>query len=397
METELTLSEQPQVDRRAHWAVRLLYFFFFGGMGVFFSYINVYYLSIGLSGVQIGVLGTINPLVGVFSSILWGMASDRFGRPRLLFALTAAGALGAVSVLGGVRIFAILVPVVIWMSLFSSPMPALMDSTTFRLLGNRPERFGRYRMFGTMGFILTSATSGFLFEKVGLQALFPAYGLTLVFFLLTSFALPNTPIHLRTSPLDGLGQLVRHPSWALFAGSILVLWVAASGAVSFIGVAIKDLGGSDRLIGLNWTVAASLELPMMWFSAALLRRFGAKTLITVGFLGYFVRIIGLGIIPAAEYVLLVNAVHVFSYVPILIGAAAYANELAPAELKATSQGLLFAVYSMGAVFGSLLSGWLYDQLGVQGMFRTMAMLALAGFFLFVLGRLALHHRRQSAS
>ncbi|HSQ27377.1 MAG TPA: MFS transporter, partial [Anaerolineales bacterium] len=74
--------------------------------------------------------------------------------------------------------------------------------------------------------------------------------------------------------------------------------------------------------------------------------------------------------------------------------AAYANELAPTELKATSQGLLFAVYSTGAVFGSLLSGWLYDQLGVQGMFRTMAMLALAGFFLFVLGRLALHHRRQ---
>lgn len=375
--------------RVAHWAVRMLYFFFFAGMGLFFSFINVYYLSIGLSGMQIGILGTIGPLVGVFSSILWGMASDRFGRPRLLFAMASVGALSAVAALAGTRIFVWIIPAVIWLSLFSNPMPAMMDSTTFRLLGDHPERYGRYRMFGTLGFILTSSLSGFLFERMGLVALFPAFGSTIVLFLMTSFALPNTPIHLRTSPFDGLGGLVRQPLWLVFALSIFLVWLAANGAVNFIGVTIKTLGGSDRLIGINWAIASSLELPVMWASAYLLKRFGAVRLVTVGFLGYFLRILGFSLIPSAEWALLVNILHVFSYVPATIGSVAYANQLAPPELKATSQGLLFAMMNLGSVFGALSGGWLFDQFGPPGLFRILAFVALAGFFLFTLGRASL--------
>ena len=377
----------------AHWAVRLLYFFFFAGMGLFFSFINVYYLSIGLSGVQIGILGTIGPLVGVLSSILWGMASDRFGRPRLLFSLASLGTLGAVATLSGVKVFAWIIPTVIWLSLFSSPMPSLMDSTTFRLLGDHPERYGRYRMAGTVGFILTSFFSGFLYERMGLQALFPAYGLTIVGYLLSSFALPNTPIRLHASPFNELGRLVRQPSWAVFAGSLLILWIGATGAVSFLGIAVKSMGGSDRLIGLNWAVAATVELPAMWSSAFLLRRIGALRLINIGFIGYFFRILFLGLIPAPEWVVAVNVVHVFSYVPILIGSVAYSNELAPPELKATAQGLLFAVMSLGSVFGALVGGWLFDRLGPAGLFRSLSLVALAGFFLFRLGHWVLSRRR----
>jgi PPP family 3-phenylpropionic acid transporter len=153
------------------------------------------------------------------------------------------------------------------------------------------------------------------------------------------------------------------------------------------------LGGSDRLIGLNWAIAASLELPVMWFSAALLKRFGAVQLVTVGFLGYFVRILFFGLIPSAEWALAVNVVHVFSYVPAIIGAVAYANQLASPELKATSQGLLFAVMNLGSVFGALLGGWLFDLFGPLGQFRILAFVALAGFVMFTLGRAVLKKRQ----
>jgi hypothetical protein len=59
MGASLATSEPISADRIAHLAVRLLYFFFYAGMGMFFSFINVYYLEIGLSGVQIGLLSTI--------------------------------------------------------------------------------------------------------------------------------------------------------------------------------------------------------------------------------------------------------------------------------------------------------------------------------------------------
>jgi predicted MFS family arabinose efflux permease len=168
--------------------------------------------------------------------------------------------------------------------------------------------------------------------------------------------------------------------------SIFLVWLAASGAVNFIGVTIKTLGGSDRLIGLNWALASSLEFPVMWASALLLKRFGAVRLVTVGFLGYFLRILGFSLIPSAEWALLVNILHVFSYVPATIGSVAYANQLAPPELKATSQGLLFAMMNLGSVFGALFGGLLFDQFGPPGLFRVLAFVALGGFFLFTLGR-----------
>ena len=392
MSSYLTANEPVPADRTAHYAVRLLYFFFFAGMGMFFSFINVYYLEIGLTGIQIGLLGTIGPLVGVFSSILWGMAADHFGRPRLLFVVASGGALSAVIVLAGVQVFLWMVPIVIWFSLFNTPMPAMMDSTTFRLLKDHPERYGRYRMWGTCGFILTSLAGGFLFERVGVAAVFPAYALTIVFFMLSSFGLPNTPIQLRTSPFDGVGHLVRQPSWLLFALSVFILWIASTGSISFVGVLIKSMGGSERLIGLNWAVAAAVELPVMFSSAFLLRRIGANRLITIAFIGYFLRILFYGLIPSPEWAVAVNVFHAFSYVPFLIGSVAYANQIAPPELKATSQGLLFSVMSMGNVIGALLSGWLYDHLGPSGLFRSLAFVALLAFIVFTTGQFLLHKR-----
>jgi nitrate/nitrite transporter NarK len=73
-------------------------------MGLFFALINVYYLEIGLSGVQIGLLSIIGPLVGGVQLDPVGMASDRFGRSRLLFLVASAGTLeGGVMVLSSVR------------------------------------------------------------------------------------------------------------------------------------------------------------------------------------------------------------------------------------------------------------------------------------------------------
>jgi hypothetical protein len=186
------------------------------------------------------------------------------------------GALSAVAILSGVRVFAWMIPVVVWLSLFSTPMPAMMDGTTFRLLKDHPERYGRYRMWGTVGFILTSLAGGFLFERIGVAAVFPAYGLTIFFFSAILLRPAQYTYPLQTSPFDGIGRLVRQPAWLLFAISVFILWIASTGSISFVGVLVKALGGSERLIGFNWAVAAVVELPVMWSSAMLLKRLGLE-------------------------------------------------------------------------------------------------------------------------
>jgi MFS family permease len=51
-------------------------------------FFNPYLREIGLTGVQIGLMGGIRPSVMLLSQPLWGMAADAWGRRRLLI-LTA--------------------------------------------------------------------------------------------------------------------------------------------------------------------------------------------------------------------------------------------------------------------------------------------------------------------
>lgn len=56
--------------------MKFLYFVFFAGNGVFFTFINVYYVGLGLSGMQIGIINTLSPLAGIIGMTLWGLLND---------------------------------------------------------------------------------------------------------------------------------------------------------------------------------------------------------------------------------------------------------------------------------------------------------------------------------
>ena len=74
-----------------------------------------------------------------------------------------------------------------------------------------------------------------------------------------------------------------------------------------------------------------------------------------------------------------------SYGIFLISAVAYANELAPAALKSTAQGLLVSVMSLANLGAGLAGGWLLDHVGPRGLFLAMMCTCLAGLGVFVWG------------
>ena len=384
---EVTLLEAQEARiSRDLWITRFLYFFFYAAMGVFFAYINVYYSSIGLSGTEIGLVNTIGPLVGAFSTTLWGMVSDRWGKTRLLFSLAGLGVIVSGLLLSRMLTLYGIIPVVAVYALFNSPIIPLLDSTTLRLLGPRREEYGRTRIWGTAGFIITSSTIGWVYERTGLGAIFYALAIVMAFFVLTALGMSNQPVRPNVSPMRGMGRMVRQPSWASFAFSVLLLWLVATGAITFVSVVLRDMGGSARLIGLVWTVAAIFEAPVMFFSGPLLRRYGPARLLAVAYTGYTLRIFLYGWMPAPQWALVINLLHGLSYVPFWLGAVTYASDLAPTDLKATAQGVLMTVMNLGSVLGALLAGWMFDAYGSQGMYYRLAVISLGALGAFLLGR-----------
>ena len=380
-------------SQKEHWIARLLYFFFFLGVGSFLMFLNVYYRSIGLSGTQIGLISTLGPAVGIFSATFWGMLRDRSGKMRLIFSLTILGSLFWVLIFSQTQVFLLMLPVVALFNLFYTPILPLIDSNTLRLLGVRGQRYGRYRVWGTVGFTLASLALGFVYERTGLHTMFVIYPLVLLVLLWVGTGLTNQPVRTERAVGHSVRQMVRQPEWLVFAVSIFLLGLGANGAIAFVSVKIMAMGGSESLVGLSWTTIAILEIPLMLFSEPLLRRFGALNLLTVAFVGYVFRIILYGVMPSPVWAPFVNFLHGVSFVPLTLGTVAFVNEMAPEHLKSTSQGLLASVLNFSNLSGVLIAGWLYDQIGPVKVFLVLSGFCLMGLVIFVVGQLVIRRRR----
>ena len=65
--------------------IRAFQFAFWGAVGFYFPFANVYYRTIGLSGTQIGLIGTLSALTAALGAVAWGLLHDRLGKSRLIF------------------------------------------------------------------------------------------------------------------------------------------------------------------------------------------------------------------------------------------------------------------------------------------------------------------------
>lgn len=367
------------------WVIRGLYFTFFGALGILVPFLSVYFASIGMNGTQIGWINTAAPVFGIFSTTIWGYLSDRSGRTRALIVLAVIGVIVSMSGLYFLRMFWGLLILTSLYSFFVNPLPSLVDSTALRILGDRQDRYGTLRVGGTIGFILTSAASGFFLARVGLPGIFPAFLVMISLFMVVSFWLPAQPMAARGSMLQGFAEMVRQPAWLVFASSLFLVFLAFSGILVFIGIAIKDMGGTDYQIGFTSTMSAVGELPIMLLGAVLLRKSGAARLVGAGMLLQTIRAVLLGSIHDPALAPVVNTLNGLSYGSIWLGAVTYANDLAPANLKATAQGLMVSVINLATVLGGITSGWLYDHTGRVGLFYTLAGICLLAFVLFAVG------------
>ena len=380
-------------DQKDHWVARGLYLFFFFGVGAFAMFLNVYYRSIGLSGTQIGVISMLGPAVGIFSATFWGMRRDRSGKMRLIFSITILGSLIWVLVFSQVQVFLWLIPIVALFNFFYTPLLPLIDSNTLRLLGTRGQRYGRYRVWGTVSFTVASLVFGIVYERYGLHTMFQVYPFVLLCLLWVGSGLANQPVREQNQVGHSMREMMRRPEWLVFAAGIFFLGLGANGAIAFVSVKVMAMGGSAGLVGLSWTTTAILEIPLMFFSEPLLRRFGALKLLTVAFIGYTLRITLYGIMPVPEWAPFVNFLHGISFVPLTLGTVAYVNEMAPEHLKSTSQGLLASVLNFSNLAGVLIAGWLYDQIGHVNVFLVLAGVCFLGLVVFLGGQLVLRRGR----
>jgi len=365
--------------------MKALYFFYFSAFGIFATYLNLYYRSIGLSGIQIGWLSAVVPAVAIVSGPLWGLLNDRVGRPRMQLAVAAAGSILVMLAIPVPSALIALLPLAGLYSLFNSTIMPIIDTTTINILGSRRDRYGRQRIWGTVGFILTTWVTGQLTGQLGLRTIFPIYAVVMLGLLAALRFLPRQRLHLSLRPQGGLVRMVTQPKWLFFSLSLFFLGLSISGMNNFLGISLKMAGGSDRLVGSVWSLAALAEIPVLYFSAYLIRNLGLRRMLVVAFLVYAVRFALYAVMPSPEWALPLSLMHGFTFGLYWVASVMFINRMAPDHLKTTSQGLFLAITYLANVLGAPFGGAMLDRIGPSALFAVYSGFAFIGLIVLLAG------------
>jgi MFS transporter, PPP family, 3-phenylpropionic acid transporter len=145
----------------------LFFFGYYGYIGVFSPYASLFFADKGITVAQIGVLLSLTQVMRIIGPNLWGWVADRSGKRVLVLRATA---LAAVIAFGGMflqRNFAGFLVVMIAINLFTSAQGPLSEALMLSEMRGDLTHYGRVRLWGSVGFILSVMVAGPLLDWRG--------------------------------------------------------------------------------------------------------------------------------------------------------------------------------------------------------------------------------------
>lgn len=360
------------------------YFLFYAAIAAIVPFIALYYRSLGFSGGQIGLLFGVSPLVSLFASPFWtGMADAGHKHKRVLF-ITIAAVVLLITLVPFIHSFALLFPLILLHTFFGAPIMALVDSATMSQLGEHRELYGRIRIWGTIGWGLSAPLIGFFLERFGLRWMFWLYPLLMGLNLFSIRGLHFAPSASTTSFWHGVRGLLANRSWLFFLAVAFVASIGSALHSNYLAILLDSLGAGKNIMGIAVTITTISELPVMFFSNFLLRRFKARGLLFIAIAAAGLRCILYYFAVSPQAVILIQLMHGLTYPLMWIAGVTYASEKAPPGLGATAQGLFGAtITGFGISAGGLIGGLVLDRLGVAGMYGVVGAGILTAMLIFI--------------
>lgn len=352
-------------------AAKAFYFSYFATAAAIGPYLVLSYEMSGFSGNQIGTLTGLFPFATFIGIFFWSALADLLRRPGFLLRLLHGGALlGVLSLTQGTSYGALLVSVGLFAGCFGAIIP-IVDSAVMERL-EKKGRYGRYRVWGAVGYGCAAPLIGLMTERFGLQIAFWAASL----FLLSSLLSANRLMGRGAAVSGGtpLGAYKLFDSrWLIFLSLAFTAGMAFAVSGSYVFLFLSQLGASRTVIGLSLTVATLSEVPFTLLGGRLSRRVAPPLLLLGALTLLGVRIFLYALTDSVAGAVAVQSLHGATVGIILIAGVAYADALAPPRLKATAQGLFGATLGgLGGAVGGLLGGQLYGHVGVPRMFTISA-------------------------
>jgi PPP family 3-phenylpropionic acid transporter len=376
----------------------LYWFFVMGALGVFFPFFSLFLKeNAGLSGGQVGIVLAILPLTGIFVQPLFGQVADRSGKRTRLLALLALGtAFGYLLMPLPATFYGMLLATTV-LALFSSSLIPMGVSVSMALLAEKGlPNFGRVRVFGTIGFLVTVVSTPIILEflrtqvpsemaifgssRTGLELIFIYAALLVSLAAMAAWLLPRGGSVSSRAAKREYRALLTHAPFLKVLMVVFLIFFFLQGPLNLFPILISERGGDTGTISHMWIFMLIPEIPLVAFANRAFGLLSLRWVIAIAALAGGIRSLVCALSPGLGPLYLAQMLHGIVVVGLFVGAPQYVERAVPENLRTTGQNLLSMLgASTGGIISSSLSGLLYESFGIEAPFL------LGGIGLIALG------------
>lgn len=356
---------------------------YFAAIGLFNPYAPLWFQSLGFSTLVIGGIASLQSWTRVFAPYAWSWFGDHSGRRVELIRLSAAGALlsalGLVFAGTGVDAAVPVAAVVAFMFIANSGVVPLSEATLAHLLhtadGVDPGRYGRVRMWGSIGFIAAVTSFGALLEWGGI-AIFPAFVAVMnAWLLVAALRLPATREDAQhDAPAPPVLPLLRRPDVAWFFASVFFTVLAHTSLYAFFSLYLVSLGYGKAAVGALWAVSVAVEIVFFAMQGRWYRWLTAHGWLQAAAVMTALRFVAIAAGGAWLPVLVVaQMAHALTFAAHHAACISLVQRHFPGRLRGRGQALYTTLgYGLSGVLGGVGGGWLISHLGFAAVFWAAA-------------------------
>lgn len=375
------------------WAFGSFFFLYFAYVGLVSPFASLFFVDRGFSVIEIALLMSMLQITRIVGPFSWGWLSDylsdRIGIIRFCASLAA---LVFLCIFFLQSYFAFFVWMFVLHTILSSLMPLGESATVHALFKDNSfdKRYGRLRLWGSIGFIAMVLFAGELFQSKGIE-LYPIVGsIVLIFLAVVTFKLHEPKLERHKMVKGELLVVLLNPDvrWFLLSGFFMVFAHAA--LYVFYSLYLADLGYNKFQIGLFWALGVFAEVIFFYFQSKVLSRLDPEVVLQVAFGIGVIRFTLIAFFPLTSVLILAQIMHAGTFAAHHSAATKLLQRWFTGPLQARGQALMATVsYGLGGTLGGIMAGWLWDATAPRNVFVMSALACgLAGM---AIGKLRTRH------
>lgn len=351
------MTRQPR-----HYAA--FYFFYYGALGAYTPYVGRWVDALGHGGFVIGAMLGLWYGTRVLAPPLWATLLGRSASPGHWF---VAGCVATAASFAGFlftqQAWALLGVMAAFGLFYNAVMPQF-EAMTLAALGPDSHRYGRLRVWGSVGFLLVAGSYGALLDWLG-DGWFP--WLTLPWFIgLVAAAWPHRqeqPLPPTVAAVADAGHLWKRPGVRRFLLVALLMQLGFGPFYVFYTLHLQAAGHSGAAIGALWVVGVALEIAMFWQAPRLIARFGAANLLSLCLAVTILRWALVATLPGSfAWMAAAQATHALSFATFHACCMRLVADYFPGRRGVAGQSLLYGFSSgVGGVLGAGLAALMWEK------------------------------------